>query len=261
MIRKINFTGRKKIPRSRVSIQLLPSENGSRRFDADIDFDGTGLPDGAHVYVEAYHRASYMRFDFGRIGAIEKPKDRELVDIDNTARPLFRVKVVDKTQAFGRILAVADKLAPVDLTDADASKQSLLHVDFLNLRDRIWRLDLDDCDWPTLELNQSIEDIREIARSDSLFSSLVYPEIFQRILDRIVIIDDHADPDCNDDDWPTLWLRFACQLPGVNRPPAGIDDRVKQEKQEWVKDTVAAFCRSAKCLNRFLNVRAAEGEP
>ena len=68
MQRKFNYTDRKKITRSAIRMTLLPRTDGPLAFDAKIDLDGLELPEHACVCVEAYHKALYMRFNFGKVG-------------------------------------------------------------------------------------------------------------------------------------------------------------------------------------------------
>ena len=98
MIRKFNYTGRKKIRRSNVQIDLLRSRNGHRQFNIALQLDDLALPANAHVYVEAYHRSGYQRFDFGTIAHRAIPSDRTLRKFANSALPLFRVKVVSTSR-------------------------------------------------------------------------------------------------------------------------------------------------------------------
>ena len=123
MIRKFNYTGRKKIRRSNVQIDLLRSRNGHRQFNIALQLDDLALPANAHVYVEAYHRSGYQRFDFGTIAHRAIPSDRTLRKFANSALPLFRVKVVDKTAAHGRILAAVDKVRPQRVDDVSVGRR------------------------------------------------------------------------------------------------------------------------------------------
>ena len=245
MIRKFNYTGRKKIRRSDVSIDLLRDNDGRRFFDIRLHLADMALPTNARIYVEAYHRAGYQRFDFGTVGSIKIPRDRRLDGISASATPLFRVKVVDKTAAHGRILAAVDKIRPASVDHQPSDSRSLLFVEYDLLGNRIWQLDLDG-DWPVLKLNQDIDEISLIASSDHHFSALVYPEVFRQILTRIVIEDEHTDPDC-DDDWPSLWLKLACTLPGMSvHLPASRAGRLA-----WIENAVESFCANFDALDKF----------
>lgn len=242
MIRRLNYTGRKSVPRSRVTIRLGVGANNEPAFTADFDLKGLGFPSDARVYIEAYNVSSYMRFVFGTVAEPEVPRDSRLTDI--TARPLpkFRLKVVDETKQMGLLLGVADKLIPLRPDEDLERKQSLLPVEFCDLGERVWQLDLSD--WPVLELNNRVDGIAEAARSSGGFLGLLYPEILRRILHEAVIEQDVTDPELDDGDWTSLWLRYACTLPGIAPPPAAMARNVEDLQEEWIEEAVHAFCRS-----------------
>lgn len=245
MIRKFNYTGRKSIRRSAARIELLRDSDHRRYFSASVSLDGLSLPPNGRVYVEAYHRSGYQRFDFGTVADPAMPADRRLTRFAEAAVPLFRVKVVDRSETHGRILAAVDKIRPKTAEDEPAGGQSLLFVEYEDLGDVVWSLDLES-DWPVLRLNKRAEEISLIASADQRFLSLVYPEVVRQILRRIVIEDDHLDPHC-DDDWPSLWLQMACRVLGVPEPPSGTEP----EKAAWVERAVDAFGSHHDMLKKF----------
>jgi hypothetical protein len=219
-------------------------------FDAAIDFDGLMLPANATLYVEAYRRAYFRRFPCGTISEPKFPRNRVLEGLDPDALVLFRVKVVDKK---GRLLAVADRIIPRRAQEEQADRQCLLPVDFVDLGQSIWRLDMEG-DVPILQLNKCIENIREIARSDTFFLTLVYPEVVRQVLYKIIVEEDHTDADADgEDEWISGWLRFATQMLGRKHlPPPGQSEPIKQEKLKWIDDVVNAFCSDNSVLERFV---------
>lgn len=252
MIRRFNYTGRRKIARSRVRIRVA-DEASRRRFDAEIALDDMPLPADAALFVEAYHRSAYRRYDFGTVGEPHPPADRWLDGIA-ARKPLFRVKVVQAKDGVARILAAADRVVPEDAGAANDERMSLLPVEYRNLGDRIWALDLES-DWPCLLLNQRFEGIRDAARSGGEFLSLVYPEIFRAILTRALQGGD-ADPDCDDDRWETLWLRFACyELKRPHPPESGDGDY-----EDWIEEAVDAFCVRTEAAVHFQRLLAGQAE-
>ena len=140
MIRRFNFTGRKKIPRSKVSIALHEAPGKALAFDANVDLEGIPLPSTGSLFVEAYRRAYFRRFPCGTAGTPRFPKNCVLEGLDAGTLVLFRVKAVDRK---GRILAVADKIIPRRTNEEPANRQFLLPVDFVDLGNTIWRLDLE----------------------------------------------------------------------------------------------------------------------
>ena len=249
MIRRLNYTGRKRILRSRITVGLLPSPGGGLRFDAEFDLAEYGFPGDSSVYIEAYNATSYMRFAFGMVGARSAPPDLALREITPSPLPKFRLKVVDARR--GLLLGVADKLVPLQPEESLAHRQSLLPVEFRDLGERVWRLDLSD--WPVLELNERVADLGEIARSGDSFLGLVYPEVVRRILHEAIVEQGQTDPDFDDADWTSLWLRYVCGLPGVEAPPEPVtgEDENRALAEEWIERAVQAFCRMRDARVRF----------
>jgi hypothetical protein len=138
-----------------------------------------------------------------------------------------------------------DKIRPQSLDNEPTNGQSLLFVEFDDLGNVIWDLDLDG-DWPTLRLNTNAEEISLVASSDNRFLSLVYPEVVKQILKRVLVQDEHTDPDC-DDDWSSLWLKLASSLPGMDYPP----QTGKAEQERWIEKAVEAFGANYTMLARF----------
>lgn len=248
MIRKLNFTGRKKIPKSQISIGIRQGEDNTKSFTAELNLNDLNLPPNAEVYVEAYRRHAYMRFPFGTVENLIIPEERSLVSFNPGETPRFRVKVVDRTAGLGKIVASADKIFP-NLGDTPATERDfLLPVEHKDLGDQVWHLELKD-DGPVLELNDRIGNLRQSARSDETFFSLVYPDIVRRVLTMTLIGENQSDPDCDEDDWQSQWLKFACSFPGIDDPPSAIASSM--EKEEWVEDVVNAFCKKWKVREKF----------
>src|SRR5262245_5605835 len=111
MIKRVNFTGRRRIPRDRVDIVVYDGQ--PRTFDAAIDLDGFSFLQHAAVYLEATCAGSTVikRFSFGEVGDIKPPRNRALVDLDGE-NVFYTLKVIDRTERFGRILGIAEHIRP-----------------------------------------------------------------------------------------------------------------------------------------------------
>lgn len=235
-VRTLNYTNRQRIRREDARIAIREEKSGNV-FDAGLSLADYGLPDDAHIFVEAYRQTQVMRFDFGQIGAIRIPDDRLLRDFDSAEGVLFRVKVVTAADPHGLLLAEADQIRPRKSTDEDENRIPLLPVvrdD--NMGSEIWRLEFDDHQ-TLLKVNSGFGDWRALAR-DPVFIALVYPSVFRSVLWRILIHEEYRDTE--DDDWRSRWLRFAVSLPGVGDPPAE-DDEARLD--DWVDTAASAFCR------------------
>lgn len=263
MLRRFNYTGQKKIKRSAVQLTLVRRDLEPPAFNAKLNLEGLKLPDGARVYVEAYHKASYMRFDFGCVGEIRPPRDRYLTEIDGGASALFSVKVIDESGTHGRILAEADGLSPLDGEQANANRESILPVMTEDLGHAVWKLEFAD-DRPVLVLNSRIENIHLIARGDDLFFCLVYPSVVQRVLLQILQVEEYYDLDGEATDWRCQWLKFVCQLPGIGPPPrperGEEPEQVRERHMEWIDRTSTAFCERNAIRDRTFEPRRPGGD-
>src|SRR5258708_22711197 len=84
MLRKLNFTERTKIPRASVRVTLRRDADGVLTFDPQLSFDGSNVIPTARVFIEAYYRTSFMRFDCGSVEAFAPPADPRVTELDRT---------------------------------------------------------------------------------------------------------------------------------------------------------------------------------
>lgn len=234
MLRKLNFTERTRIPNAAVRIELRRDSDGVLLFDPRLDLAGVAAPPGARVYIEAQYRTSYMRFDCGTVKDLAIPQERRLDEIDSDRIVRFRVKIVDQSSGGRRIVAASNDITVAAEGYASAARISLLPVNFADLGDQVWRVHFEEGQ-PILELNNRIESIEHLARSDPHFFALVYPAAVREILTRFLLIDGWNEGD-DDGDGRDLWVRWARDF--VDDPvPADPEDR-----RVWIDDAVAAFC-------------------
>jgi hypothetical protein len=256
MIRKFNYTGRKKIDRDNISIRLVRDTTPHPYFDLKISLNPEDFPDDAELIVEAYDRSSFMRFKCGSLKSPVFPEDRHLTEIHSTNAILFRVKVVDPTTQHGKILAAADRLTSVGESQEDARRISLLPVSYADLGKEVWKLDF----WntgPVLILNKRIESVSvsEIVKTSDLFFSLVYPSVLREILVHILVIDDtfeEEDPEL----WQNLWIRFVESLPDVPKITGTSEFENSSSDPafflNWIdNDVIPAFCRKYMIKEKF----------
>ncbi len=239
MLRKLNFTERVKLPRNQVRVTLRREADGVLAFDPALSFEGITAPSDARVYIEAYHRTSFMRFDCGSVGALSIPSDRRLTEIDGSS-VRFRVKIVDAH----RILAVADDIRVTERAPNASGRVPLLPVQFTDALDQqAWRVVFEP-DTPVLELNNRIADIERIARDDTLFFALVYPAAVRAILTQILLIDRHEAFE-ESTEWWALWIRWAQRYLSAPLP----DD--PDDAPGWIEDVVAAFASHHRLADRL----------
>jgi len=239
MLRKLNFTERAKLPRSSVRVTLRRDQDGVLAFDPQVSFEDVAVVPSARVFIEAYYRTSFMRFDCGSVGAFVPPDDRRLTEIDGTGVVRFRVKLVSEH----RILAVADDIVVSEERRETSGRVPLLPVNFTDaLGQQAWRVAFEP-NGPVLELNNRIDAIRDVAKHDAAFFALVYPAAVRQVLAQILLVEQH-DAHQEGEEWWNLWLRWAAHY-------ASPLPREADEAPFWIDEVVAAFCSEQKMLDRW----------
>lgn len=239
MKRKLNYTGRKRIKRENITINLVRQNGRVVSFNLiKLDIDDLGLPPDAHIYVEAYYRTELKRFDFGTVASRVCPSSLSLTDLAYPENLKFRVLAVDP--ADGRVLAHATRISP----EKSARKESILPVEFKDTGSEIWRVEYEgEEDGPILCINRKIPNIESIAKRDPLFFIHVYPAVVREILTHMVFVDgvdSTADPSV---DWHRNWLIFSRSL-GADPPETlnPADENFDRDATlKWIDSVVTAF--------------------
>jgi hypothetical protein len=247
MLRRFNYTGRRKINREDVPISL--SEGPLRTFNANLDrLADYKFPEDARVFVEAYEHTAYMRFPFGTIGQITAPvpAQRLLTEFEASDAIRFRVKVVN-IHSDGQLLGEADAILPLTSEESDQNKLPLLPVRSQDLDQELWSIEFPEVtqDRPVLVINIHAGDRTEIVRSAS-FMSLALPSVLRAILTRILLIEEAPDMD-DESDWRCMWLQFGRGLLPTSTAPPDDDE----EKYQWIEDVLAAFCSKFRFLTKY----------
>lgn len=243
MIRRINYTGRKRISRDHVSVVVHKNLSGPARFDAKVELDDYSLPNEATVSVEAYRQTGWMRFDFGTVSELIPSEKRELTEFDSPDGVRFRVRVTSSEPTLGKLLAEADQI-PFHFSGEEEKRVPLLPVASEDLDFEITKMDFTDR--PLLLINSSLGDWRTVAKLP-VFVSLIYPQVLRQILTRILWVEKYHEVD-DLEDWRASWLRYATRLPGISAPP---EEKASSEYDDWVDNAVAAFSKSHGMLEQF----------
>lgn len=238
-VKRINYSGRKKLTRAQANVVIHPpsSEGEAATFEAKLELSKLG-PDAANakVFIEAYHRTSRVRFDFGTVSALVEPaiSERRLEEFDDWRHIRFRVKVSDVTASAGRILAMADRIKPQGLDDQD--EPDLVRFCDADLDGRLWDIDFDD-NGPIVQVERSAGGAQVVGRSDQ-FRAAVYPEILRRTLQR-AIFEEMASVD-DEEHWLSTWFHgFLKAKLNLSAPPAEpITSQI-----EWIDEAVNSFGR------------------
>ncbi len=237
----INHTGRRKILRSELQINVKELDGCTPEFDVDFSLNTDNLPADATIYIEAYKNNTNQRFHFGTVGCIVKPENRMLDQIDLTAPTLFRIRIVDETGHHGRLIASADQIRAD--SDEKNQKNSLLPVKSTPLEQLTWKVEMEPGNRPVLCINSKIPDAKGQLASNPRFQSLILPAALRQILMFYLWNEDTDD----DDPIAGQWLLFAEQL--LNERPHENDPLLLMQ---WIDDVVSEFSRAFKLTDILL---------
>lgn len=248
MIKRVNSTGRRRIGSDHVTIEVHEGQD-PRTFDATIDLKDFEAPQEAAVFLEATCAGSntIRRYSWGTVGQLMPPQDRALRDLHGE-NVFFSLKVIDRSERFGRILGLAENIRPLKAGPKTATgRRGILPVEKADLGDELWKLDFRSED-VFLLVNQRIQGLSERVRFDAAIYTLIYPAIIREVLQRA--LNEQTDDDEDSERWPVLWLKFGRRLhPEGFQPPESEDE---DEREEWIAEVVSAFCREHCLREKFI---------
>jgi hypothetical protein len=243
--RRINYTGRKRIPQSAIAVSMLPLQPSSPpRATASFELAALEFPADSLIVFEAYQRSQGMRFELGTVGSSSIPEEFRLDEIDPGDSVLFRLKVVEGTEGSGRILGAANRIRP-DSTQAPEGRRRLFPVEQLDLGQETWRVKIDAAG-PVLQINFSLPKLVSQLQSDTLIQALILPMALRQVLQEL------ADGSANDEDddlsWRADWLRYCKEHLKQSDDPADLND---EQREDWVAEGVRKFARSLRFVDRI----------
>jgi hypothetical protein len=249
MIRKLNFTGRRKIERKHIQV-TIKNDGEFMSYDTTLNLSEYDFPRDCKVYVEAYLNSAVMRFDHGTVSELKIPEDRKLKILPTTELTLFRIKVVDEaTEKNGLIVGLAEAVSPIGV-GKNPEKQSILHVDYNDdLEETIFKVSFEGV-IPSIKINKRIENGRELVLSDSRFRSLVFPSVVRQIASRLLsTLDDFNE---GDGSWQDKWLSYIRNVLGVWNE---LDDELDsvEEIERLADDACDAYCRIQGWRSKLMN--------
>lgn len=246
MLTKLNFTGRMKILREDVTVRYLDRPGVQLQVQVRLDLAEYGVPPDALVFLEAYHRTEWHRWDMGTVAELRPERTFDFPPGLEKEGILFRVRVVKPLGQDRMLLCEAEGLKGMEGELPEGAPQPILPVRREDLGELVWRLGTDE---PELIVNKHLgSQWREIARSE-LFQTLVYPEAMRQAL-RWAVKAVESDSE-GDDSTARRWIRFAEAIPGVPALSDFSDD--DEQCERWVDEAVSAFCRNKRLCGRFMD--------
>jgi len=175
MIRKYNYTSRKKISSKDIEISLT-TERGKTYFDIIIEpLDSSDLGSDAKLVLEAFDRGSYQRYDCGSISfpTLPDPEKRVLTEIQEAEMVTFRLRAIDFSEDIGKIIATTANIRVWAEEVDESRKSSLLPVRRENIGNSVWEMNFDVADdgFPELIISDRFakEMVTEMLRTDAIF--------------------------------------------------------------------------------------------
>lgn len=256
-MRRFNYTGRSRLKRSDVIIELFSADDGGAEFEALFDLTKFKQRHAdALIVVEAYLGSSFERFDFG---TIDKPASDgrhclETFRADDAL--LFRVMVVDTSLKPGRLVAIAKSIRPTGPNEIHITSLLAVHVDSLD--NVVYKLKFPEDDLPLLILNEELDltfdqGIKAIARGHPLFVSLVYPSVVRDILSRILLVERREAETDDEPSWVGKWIRFAKSKNPEPVPHVDEESDDPEPLVDWIETVVEEVGRELKVVRRFQN--------
>ncbi len=238
---RLNFTGRKKIPRKDVRAEIYV-EDGKLELTATLNRTGAGghdFPDDAQIILEVVDRQTFMRFELGNVADQVGIQREHLFEFDPAAAAALELEV-RVVSSDGLVLGSALGAKP-ELPDQETrDRVSLLPFHASDdLGQRLWRLDLSA--EPIVEINRSVGDWNAFARQE-MFVCLVYPELIRAITQWE--LDQKREPDED-----SQWTRF---LRGLGYDPADAPDEEDGIlREEWLDNVAGSFATRHELLKKL----------
>lgn len=231
-VRRFNYTNRKRI-RHAHSLVSLSRSGDELSFDVQLVLHEYEVPGSAVVVVEAYRQTLLRRYPFGTVANPRPEGSTSLSGFSDVGALLFRIKVVDPSS--GLLLAEADRIRPIDPEDGE--RPSFLAVRGDNLSGEAWKLEFEN-DHPVLVIEKQYGPYQILLASPH-FRWLVLPHVLRSLLQRALTDEPEDLDDPSADSWQHAVVRLAVALTG-SIPPEGDDE---ERREEWITDSVRAFCR------------------
>ena len=234
---RVNSTSRKRIRRQDVDADFRQPQ-GDLPFAVLVSVDCATweFPGSAAIVLEVRQRSTRVRFELGTVEAPVKGRWLPLERLDPGVPPQIRLKVVDKEQWPGRLLAASRFFVPIkgEREDGDTDRP-ILHIKPWTLGEEIWRIEFSDDSPPVLLYNERLFGLKERLQAGALVTSLVLPVALREVLKEMR---NRPGSENEEIDWQGDWLRF-CRWLGVSEEPPNEDP----DYAEWEDGVVRAFCR------------------
>jgi hypothetical protein len=248
MLKRLNFTDRRRIPRHQVVIRATADE--ANAFTLDLPLEVVADPSTQVVYVDVTTSGSSEivrhRPAINSAGISRGPFPLGAID---WRRAMFDVKVVEVSAGNpGRIVRRADTIRALGAgkSAGEDTTLPLLQTARRALGQRAWVL---ECGEPvTLVINETLSMTDDEFAGHPAVMALVFPEVCRRALEWATVKEgrDPSDVTSGDHDAASLWLRFAVSAAGGEpfpaRPLEGWTSENRDDLDHWIDCVVGRVC-------------------
>ncbi len=249
MLKRINYTDRRRIPRSQIAVKVDPTDPASFTIDLPDDLLSNHDTEVAYVDITSAGSSEVLRqkLDWTGTGLGRGPYSLGRI---SWKKAIFDVKVVEVVgEDPGRILRRATRIKAVGAGGSpnDAASHQLLATIREPLGEQVWALRFGEP--VTLVLNDALSISDEQFLGNQAFASLVFPEICRRALEWATVAEGVSPGDLTADDTnaAALWVRFAAEVASDAQcpvtPARGWDPTNRNDLDDWIDTVVECLCR------------------
>ncbi len=249
MLKRINYTDRRRIPRSSIAVRIDSTDPASFTIDLPADVITNPASEVAYVDITSAGSSEVLRHTLAWTGSGLARGSYSLGRIP-WKKAIFDVKVVDTAgDDPGRIVRRASRIKAVGAggDPNEGATHQLLNTIREPLGEQVWALRFGES--VTLVLNDALAMTDEQFLDNQAFASLVFPEICRRALDWATFIEGVTPGDLTAEDTnaAALWLRFAAEIapdtPCPMTPYNGWTAQNRVDLDEWIDTVVECLCR------------------
>jgi hypothetical protein len=264
MLKHLNYTDRKRIPRGDIVIQVDESDPSHFSISLPLDLVNDEQTQAVFIDITSAGSSEMLRHRIPWIDGNPACGPYSLGGIP-WKRAIFDLKVVDHSpEDPGRILRRCSRMRA---NGAGGDAQGHVQHDLIvpareALGEQMWTLRLGDP--VTLVINSKLAMSDDEFVAHPAFGAMVFPEICRRALEWAMVSEGRTAADLADDadDAASLWVRFALDTAPTELPPptpsGGWTSDSRGELDEWIAGVVDRVCKKHRLVTALVGTRLEE---
>ncbi len=181
VIRKLNFTDRKRITRKHISIRIY-KEGAHWMVAFLLDLKEFSFPMGSQVCIDVFSRGFTARFNLGTIENAVGELPYELGDAYDANQVTYFVVVVLREDGNSEFLGISQKIYPIAIGEESGAESFVGVHSSDDLGEEIWSLDLNNLSGrPVIYVNSDISNDPQGWLRDPRNAGLILPAVFESL--------------------------------------------------------------------------------